>query len=231
MGSKGSSSAQNAPATSKEDFDYFNRYPDVQEAGMNPYYHYLKYGQAEGRTYGAGAPSGEGMFDALGGMMEMLMRQKEDAAVEQKRLNEEYAEKQRRATGTAQLDELFSTKLSAAQQAQAEVDKQITDEIAHASVRGLDYAVTPEQKTARINNLFGSYWSEGQESELTQYASEFGTNKHVWTLPIVRGEAAGGTGALPPEVKVGGKVQRGGSGSTVLTEDEEDKTASTILGG
>lgn len=174
-------------------------------------------------------------FEMFGGMMEAMSRQREEAALKQAQLDEQYRLEQERALGLAELDKLFSTKLDAANRASTEVETQIQDEMSHASVRGLDYAITPEEKQERINNLFGDYWAESQELAIQDYTSRYGSDKHVWKLPIVRGEKAGSEGALTPDgQKVGGKVPKGaagGGGTTVLTEDEEAKKDTTILGG
>jgi hypothetical protein len=128
------------------------------------------------------------------------------------------------------LDQLFSSKLDAATRAASEVDKQISEEFAHARTRNLDYEIDDVQKQERINNLFADYWGEGQEAEFTDYSSKYATDKHKWTLSTVRGTGTASQGALPEATKVGGKVARPAStASTTLTEDETLEQ-STLLG-
>jgi hypothetical protein len=235
-GGKGgqSQSPQFAPAQSQADFDYLQQNPDVAASGMNPYWHYQMYGIHEGRQYGQPPPSEEsfGMENPFEGLFKQMEDQRQSEYAEQQRLAEQAAEQQRIAEGRAHLDELFAGKLDAANRAKTEVEAQITNELAHAATHGLDYAVTDQERADRINNLFGDYWSEGQETDISNYTRDFGDSKHVWTLPIVRGTKPGSaTGALQ-DVKVGGPVS-GPKGGTVLTDEEEDTTAEkdkTLLG-
>lgn len=184
--------------------------------------------------YGGGGGF-EGAFDMFGAMMEAMGRQREEAYAKQAELDAQYKAEQERAMGLAELDKLFSTKLDSANRATSDVEKQISEEMAHAATRGIDYAITPDEKVERINNLFADYWSEGQENAIADYGSKYGSEKHVWTLPVTRGTGTGSEGALPAEgEKVGGKVaKQGNPGTTVLTEDEEEvkKKDTTILGG
>jgi len=231
-GGKKGNDGSKAPNVSSFDKDYANRYPDVAASGMNSYYHFLTYGQNEGRTYGEAPKSSSAGFEApFKGIMDSMAKQQAQMKAEADAANAAYAEQQRVAQGTAYLDQLFSTKLDAATRAASEVDKQITDELAHASVKGIDYAITPEEKQTRINNMFGDYWSESQEADFSTYAKDFGSTRHQWKLATVRGSGAGSSGALAPEVKVGGKVQKGAG--TVLTgdEEEEEQESTTLLGG
>ena len=158
MGGKSGSNPQFAPASSAEDFDYLDRYPDVAESGMNPYYHYQAYGMNEGRTYGMSPSMPE--FD-FGSIFEALGEQQEAAYAQQEALAAEYAAQQQKALeeaermqGLASLDQVFGTKLDAANKAVADVNTQISDEAAHASVKGLDFAISEEEKQTRINNMF-----------------------------------------------------------------------------
>lgn len=193
---------------------------------------YLSGWEAAANTPQPEAGGFDGVFEMFGGMMEAMARQRDEAAAKQSQLDEQYRAEQERAMGLAELDKLFSTKLDAANRATTEVEKQVGEEMAHAATRGIDYAITPEQKTERINNLFADYWSEGQEASIADYGSKYGTDKHVWKLPVVRGTGKGSEGALAQEgAKAGGKVTKGGPGTaTVLTEEEKPKDT-TVLGG
>ena len=65
MGGKSGDNAVKSPPTTVEGQDYWERYPDVQASGLNPYYHYEKYGKTEGRTWGA--PQQQEEFGGFGG--------------------------------------------------------------------------------------------------------------------------------------------------------------------
>jgi len=233
MGGKSGSDPSMAPAASAEDFDYLNRYPDVAESGLNPYYHYQKWGQAEGRTYGSAPMLPE--FD-FGAIFEALAGQQEAAYGRQEELAAQYASQQEKALkeaeqmqGLASLDQVFGTKLDAANKAIADVNTQINDEAAHASVKGIDFAVTEEEKQARINNMFADYWSESSEAQFADLYGKWGAGNtaYDWTLPVTRGTGTDTEGALPKEgKKVGGPVK---GGATVLTEEDEE-SSKTLLG-
>lgn len=224
-----------APATAEE-YDYRDRYPDVAQSGMNPYWHYQNYGKNEGRTYGKQQEEGGGgdPFSFMGDFMMNFQAQQEASAKAQADLQTKYETETKRAQGVAELDNLFSSRLDAASKAISDTETTMNDELAHAAARGIDYAVTPEQKQERINNAFSAYWSEGQEAQYTDYMSQYGTDRHKWTLPVERGKAASTANALPDkDTQVGGAVKRQNPDNTILTgqANEDNSVKKTILGG
>jgi len=242
MGGKNQTqSAQFAAPATAEEYDYRDRYPDVAQSGMNPYWHYQNYGQKEGRTYGLASQEGEGggdpyafMEDFMASFQAQQNAQQEALAKSNAELEAKYAEETRRAKGEAQLDDLFSSRLDAASKAISDTETTMNDELAHAAARGIDYAITPEQKQERINNSFSAYWSEGQEAQYTDYMSQYGTDRHKWTLPVERGKTASTANALPDkDTQVGGTVKRQNPDKTILTglENEDNAKAKTVLGG
>jgi len=239
MGGKnsGNGSPQFAPPSSQDDYTYLQQNPDVAASGMNPYWHYSTYGANEGRTWGSqpqGMEEGGGDY-GMGAFMESWQAQQAASQAANAQLQAEYQEQQRRAEGTRQLDEMFGSRLNAANKAISETNASINDELAHAATRGIDYTITPEQKQERIDNAFAAYWAEGDEANYNTFLSEFGTDRHKWTLNVKRGTAPSTANALPEEgSKVGGKVKR--TNKTLMTggEDEADTTAAagkTLLGG
>lgn len=223
-----------APATAEE-YDYRDRYPDVAESGMNPYWHYQNYGKSEGRTYGMQEEGGGGdPFAFMGDFMMQFQMQQEALAQSNASLQSKYESEMKKAKGEAQLDDLFSSRLDAASKAISDTETTMNDELAHAAARGIDYAVTPEQKQERINNAFSAYWSEGQEAQYTDYMGQYGTDRHKWTLPVERGKKASTENALPEkDTQVGGTVKRQNPDKTILTgqADEDNTIKKTILGG
>lgn len=228
MGGKSGQDPAYAPASTPDDFAYLDMYPDVAESGMNPYYHYVKYGINEGRIWGQPVAMPEFDFE---GIIEAISKQREEYTNTQNELNQQYALDAERAAGLLALDEAFSTKLDAANRAIEDVNTQIAEETAHAQTRGLDYSVDEAQKQERIDNMFADYWSESSDAQFNDLYSKWGAGnkQYDWTLNVKRGTAASSKGALPKEGdKVGGKVARG-AGATVLTDDEE-ATDKTLLG-
>ena len=235
---KGGTSASQAPAASQYDFDYLNRYPDVAKNGMNPYYHYLRYGKAEGRTYGPAAPSGDmGFGDAMSGIMESMMMVQQQQQEANARAQALYLKQQEEAQARTDMNSMFSTKLDAANQATATVENDIAQEMAHAKVNSLDYSITPEQKQERINNTFAGLWSEGQDTQLQSLVDKYDKKgEFSWTLPVVRGDNPVTATETPAEgPSAGSKVAKGKKTGTVLTTLPDDITlgssSKTVLGG
>ena len=175
--------------------DYLSRYPDVSAYQGDPYGHYIQFGQFEGRTYGVDTevPSFEMPdFGSVGGFDQSAFE------AEQERLRAE----QVRAQDMANLDTLWGSRMDAADRAISDVTGQIDRELSNARLRGLDYAVTDEQRQTRVNNMFAAYWSEGDESKLGGLAGQYGNPEqdsglrgsielkggYEWEYDVIRGE-------------------------------------------
>ena len=226
MGGKGGST-QMTPVLDAAGQDYYNRYPDVAQAGMDPYQHDQQYGQNEGRTYGLAKPPPMPHF-SFESTFRSIERDRQEAEAKQAEMLAQQKAEQERAQGTAELNTFFTNRVSAANRATADVNAQITEEASHASTRGIDYTISDQEKQERINNLFADYWSEADDAKFNELHQKWGTENTKWTLPVKRGTGSGSQGALPKGEQVGGPVRGGG---TILTEDEEDKKDGTILGG
>lgn len=210
-GKKGSSEVKSAPTT-VEGQQYWDMYPDVAQSGLNPYYHYLTYGQAEGRTYGSPAEGGGGLGFA---MPEFAMPAIPDYAAMQAEAQAKAEAKQ----ASQKVDDLYRSKFSAAHSAIDKVDAQLAEEMSYAKVGGADYSYTPEQRKERINNVFATLWGEEDESRLSSLEKQYGSGSNKWTLDIVRGVDKGTEGALDKDAK--------SAGSAV----DPTKVLSRLLGG
>jgi len=180
---------------------------------------------AQGRLKGWQAAAAEAARGAGGGGFEMpdfssmfepvdytsvLAQQKADAEKE---------------AGIAQVRDLYSRKFDAAEKATAEVNQQIADEMGHAKVVGLDYTVDDATKQKRINDVFASYWGEGDDSTLTGLIGQWGDAGYTWDLPIKRGEAKKPT-EKTEGAKAGEKVKQ--KGPKALTAEDPLATASVL---
>ena len=119
---------------------------------------------------------------------------------------QQQAEAERRAA-LAQISDLYSRKFDAAEKATADINQQIADEMGHAQVVGLDYNIDDVTKQSRINNLFATYWGEGDDSTLTALTGQWGDAGYKWDLPIVRGTPAEKPGEKTPGDKAGAAVK------------------------
>lgn len=226
MGGKSGGSAVKSQPTTVEGQDYWDRYPDVAASGLNPYYHYEKYGKNEGRTYGSPPQQQEMGFGFE--MPSFEMPKIPDYSAMQANAQAE-AEKR---MAMANIDSLYRNKFAAANAAIDKVNSQIADEMAYAKVGGADYKMDENMRKERINNMFASLWSEGDESRLASLEGQYGSGGNRWTLDIVRGAKASDKGALEEKEgeKAGGAVDPSKVLSKVLGGSTEDDEADKLGG-
>ena len=94
------------------------------------------------------------------------------ASLEQARL--QAAVEARRQSNYSTIDQLWSDRGAAVSSAIGEVDKRIGLESDRARLVGLDFSITDEQRTSRIENLFAELFSQEQEDQLGALVGEFG---------------------------------------------------------
>lgn len=101
---------------------------------------------------------------------------------------EEQLAEQQRQRGIQQRDELFSGYLDAASAAADYVNSEIAQEQANAKLLGIDYEITPDQRTQRINNYFATIWGEGQQTQLQNLMAEYGDPEGFSGWTVTRGD-------------------------------------------
>lgn len=228
---------------------YLQRYPDVAQEGMDPYTHYQRHGQGEGRYWGMGQqgglsypglifPTDTGFFGGDWGMSggggggggSDMPSYEQQMADQQARLEAQEAER-RRIEGENQRDALYANYLDAAGTATDYINKEIADEVANAQLLGIDYSITDEQKSTRISDYFATVWGEGQQQQLEALMGEWGNPKGFTDWTVTRGDASVYGEEQGAEETVG--AGRGQKPRGVLEEDEEALLggATAILGG
>lgn len=132
-------------------------------------------------------------------------------------------EERRRIEGENRRDALYSNYLDAAGSATDYINSQINQELANAQLLGIDYGITDEQKSARINDYFGSIWGEGQQGELEALMNEWGNPAGFSGFTIVRGSGETLQDAEGGEEQVA--VSKGIKPSIISEEEDQ------LLGG
>lgn len=136
-------------------------------------------------------------------------------------LQAQNAEAQAEAERTAymgRIDQLYSSKFSAANAAVDSVDSTFQEMQSYANISGADFSIDPEDRKERINNQFATFWSAEQEAELAGLEKQWGSAGNKWTSGIVRGVASEeGEDEEKTPTSAGGRVNALGT-----QEDEED---------
>lgn len=86
----------------------------------------------------------------------------------------EILEGQQRNSSLSLLDSMWSQRFEAVNASITEVDRRIEDEQSRALLLGVDYEVDPAERERRIGELFGTVWTETNESRLNSLASKYG---------------------------------------------------------
>ena len=133
---------------------------------------------------------------------------------------------QERQQGINSMSELYDAKFAAANEATAQVNQQIADELSYAKLRGLDYTVPDkEAKLSRINKVFAALWSAEQENQLGQLVKQWGPGDYIWDSGIAREEGQA-TSIVSGGQSAGKKVP--GPKTTARPEiDDEEKLGGT----
>lgn len=134
-------------------------------------------------------------------------------------------EERRRIEGENRRDSLYSNYLDAAGSATDYVNTEISRELANAQLLGIDYDITDEAKSTRINDYFATIWGEGQQSQLEALMGEWGNPKGFEGFTIVRGDESTYAPVEGEEKKVGESKGMKGRPGSVLDEEEQ------VLGG
>ena len=174
---------------------------------------------------GGGGGGGAGLI--FGGINSGSQSSGESLEDAQKRQQEEaarIAEENRIAEGRRQRDTLYQQRMDAASSATDFINTQIKQEGDRARLLGLDYNISDEDRSTRINDYFATVWGAGSESKLGDLMREFGTPQGFEGFTVTRGTGGNTGGAIGGEDVVG---TTGGMRpqQTALT-DEDD-----ILGG
>jgi len=138
-------------------------------------------------------------------------------------------ERARLAQGGRDRDNLYSSYMDAAGNATDTINKQISGERSNAALLGIDYNVTNDQKTQRINDYFGSIWGAGEQTQLEQLMGNFGNPAGFTDFLVTRGDGSNvkdTTGAPGTETVVASR----GMKPTIAEEEETLGSAATILG-
>jgi hypothetical protein len=152
--------------------------------------------------------------------------------LEQQRLERE------REEGTASRDTLYGDYLDAANTATDYIDRLIEKERSNAQLLGIDYNVTPEQRSQRINDYFASIWDESKDTELKSLFEKWGNPEGFTDWTVTRGEAATQDAENKEQatpVTPGGLKPTAGAPTTaapgLLDEEDQPLGATSILGG
>lgn len=174
-------------------------------------------------------------FDAsMFAMPEMHMPESSGPSASEIAAQNAAAEEERRKNeGLANRDSLYSDRTSAAGSATDYINKQITDERSNAQLMGVDYNITDDQKSARINDYFGSIWGAGDEDTLGNLMKEWGNPEGHEEFSITRGDGSTleGTEGSEETVSESGGITKSGKKGTVLTEDEDSLGGKTTILG
>lgn len=103
---------------------------------------------------------------------------------------EEQREQQRMEQGIADRDAAYTDYMDAASSATDYINREIDKERANARLMGIEYDVTDEQKSQRINDYFATVWGEGQQTKMEQLFDEFGKPKGFEDFTVTRGDAS-----------------------------------------
>jgi len=229
MGGKGGGGGSiKGPAQTEEGQRYLEMYPDVAASGLQPDYHYLTYGQGEGRVWGSSDDGGGG-----GGGFEMPTFEMPEAPDYEAIRKEQQAEADKKAA-ESKIDSMYKAKFAAANSAIDKVNTQVAEEMGYAKVSGADYSFTEEQKKERVNNVFASLWSEQDDRTLSDMEKTWGSGTNKWDLDIVRGVE--GEGVIPEESPVlppAGEAVKSKAVFGLEEDDDEDKLGGVenVLGG
>lgn len=177
-----------------------------------------------------------GMMEMMAGMMESMKAPKhsEEEVAEVVEPVDEYMEKY--GVSEAQYkqdvstrDSLFKEYMDSASSATTYITNEINKERANAQLLGIDYSITDEQKSARINDYFATMWGEGAQGQLDTLITKYGNPEGFdGTWLVKRGDGSTGQGAGTPEDTTLATSQTAGGGGTstptLVSEDEDEDT-------
>jgi len=109
------------------------------------------------------------------------------------------AEEARMTQGYNDRDSAYSSYLDAAGTATDYITGEISGERSNAALLGIDYNITDEQKSTRINDYFATLWGGGQQSGMENLFSEFGNPQGFEGYGVTRGNAENYASKTTPE--------------------------------
>lgn len=143
---------------------------------------------------------------------------------------EEQMAEQQRMQGIAERDNLYTGYMDAASSAADYVNSEISREMANAKLLGIDYNITDEMKSQRINDYFSTLWGEGEQTRLEALMSEYGDPEGFKGFTVKRGDGSKYAGT-PGEEKTITTTAEGKKPRTLATEDEDESLSpAAILG-
>ena len=159
-------------------------YEDAARAGYDKYANE----QAQSRMF-------EQMFMGMmqpqssGTSVETQQQRYQDSLDKQQAEYDARLEEQRVITGQNARDTSYAGYLDAAGIAADYVTGEIANERSNAALLGIDYDITDEQKSTRINDYFATLWGEGQQSEMENLFNEWGNPQGFGGFSVTRGNA------------------------------------------
>lgn len=142
-----------------------------------------------------------------------------DALAQQEASMAQAEEDARRAAGIAERDQLFGSYMDAASSATDFIGSEIDRERSNARLLGIDYTMTDEIKSTRINDYFASIWGEGEQGRLDALMGEWGNPQGFSGYTVTRGDGSKYAGTEGSEEEIS-KTQ-GQRPATIVTEEEE----------
>ena len=179
---------------------------------------------------GAHEPSGFHMPSGGGGSHSSASSESSsyaDALAQQEAAMAQAAEDARRAAGLAERDQMFGSYMDAASSATDFIGSEIDREKSNARLLGIDYTMTDEIKSTRINDYFASIWGEGEQGRLDALMGEWGNPQGFKGYAVTRGDGSKYAGAEGEETTVDTTK---GQKPTIATEEEEPMLGGQSIG-
>ena len=145
--------------------------------------------------------------------------------LEQQRLEKE------REEGIANRDTLYGEYLDAANTATDYIDRLIEKERSNAQLLGIDYNLTPEQRSQRINDYFANIWDESKQTELETLFEKWGNPEGFTDWQVTRGTATEPGEPKEDEITSVTSPASAPAPPTLLGTDEEDLLGTKSLLG
>lgn len=170
---------------------------------------------------------------ASNGFMEMLMGMMGGGAPavdyssyyanQEAEYNRRMAEQARQA-GISETQNAYANYLNAAGSATDYINAEIENERSNAALMGVDYAITDEQKQARIENYFATVWGEGDQVNLEGLIGQWGAPEGFSGYTVKRGDASAyQKPAAGKETTVATS-----KGLRTILDDEEEETGNVL---
>lgn len=180
-----------------------------------------------GYNMGAPAPQSTGFHEAQMPQMPHMPSQQYDTSAAD--AAQAAADAQALADGQRDRDTGYGNYLDAGQKATNYVDTQLANERANSALLGIDYSTTDEVRQGRINDYFGTLWSETNQRDLENLIGEYGDPTGFQGYTFTRGEGGYYDTQEGSEAMVA--VSGGGAPGSFATDEEEDALGRTSILG